>query len=111
MGWSNFIIIPELEVAIEISRHVNDEFIDDYDFAYDKHTEIDINKPIKDVSLNDITKLISYHKQIPHLDSPVEAIIIGLRGLGMKYNIISESQFYDNNVKYKNYKIKYNNGK
>ena len=65
MGWSNFIIIPSLNIAIEVSRNLQD--MEDYEeqaFDYLTSEEIDEgidieNRTIRDLTVRDLATLFT----------------------------------------------------
>jgi len=71
MGWSNFIIIPSLNVAIEVSRDLHDlanyeEKAFDYLTSEEFDEEIDIeNRTIRDLTVRDLATLFASSSYLP----------------------------------------------
>jgi hypothetical protein len=70
MGWSNFILIPSLNIAIEVSRDLHD--LADYEEKaldylaseeFDEGMDIE-NRKIKDLTVRDLTTLFTAYDSI-----------------------------------------------
>jgi len=113
MGWSNFIIIPSLNIAIEVSRDLHD-LVDYEDKAFDYLTseefdeEIDIeNRKIKDLTVRDLTTLFTAYdstNSLKGLDYN-KLILIWLKSRGIGYEVKSEYEIDKEKLEQEGYKI------
>lgn len=113
MGWSNFIIIPSLNIAIEISRHLQD--MEDYEEkAFDYLTSeevderIDIEKrKIKDLTVRDLATLFTAYdstNSLKGLDYN-KLLLVWLKSRGISYEIKSEYEIDRENLETEGYKL------
>ncbi len=113
MGWSNFIIIPSLNIAIEVSRDLHD--LEDYEekaFDYltseefDKGIDIE-NRKIKDLTVRDLTTLFTAYdntNSLKGLDYN-KLLVVWLKSRGIDYEIKSEYDIDKENLEKEGYKI------
>ena len=113
MGWSNFIIIPSLNIAIEVSRDLND--LEDYEEkAFDYLTseefdeEIDIeNRTIRDLTVRDLATLFTAYDNtnaLKGLDYN-KLLLVWLKSRGIDYEIKSEYEIDREKLEKEGYKI------
>lgn len=88
MGWSNFIIIPSLNIAIEISRHLQDlEYHEEQAFDYLTSEEfdegIDIeNMTIRDLTVRDLATLFTAYDHTNALKGMDHDKLLGIKSKG-----------------------------
>jgi len=113
MGWSNFIIIPSLNIAIEVSRDLHD--LADYEEkAFDYLTSeefddgIDIeNRKLKDLTVRDLTTLFTAYdntNSLKGLDYN-KLLLVWLKSRGISYEIKSEYDIDKEKLEKEGYKI------
>ncbi len=113
MGWSNFIIIPSLNIAIEVSRYLQD--LEDYEekaFSYLTSEEfdegIDIeNRTIRDLTVRDLATLFTAYdntNSLKGLDYN-KLLVVWLKGRGIDYEIKSEYDIDKEKLEKEGYKI------
>ncbi len=114
MGWSNFIIIPSLNIAVEVSRHLQD--LEDYEEqAFDYLTSeefdegIDIeNRTIKDLTVRDLATLFTAYDHtnaLKGLDYD-KLLLVWLKSRGIDYEIKPEYEIEKEKLEEEGYKIK-----
>jgi len=113
MGWSNFIIIPSLNIAIEVSRDLND--LEDYEEkAFDYLTseefdeEIDIeNRTIRDLTVRDLATLFTAYDNTNALKGMDynKLLVVWLKSRGIDYEIKSEYEIDKKKLDEEGYKI------
>jgi hypothetical protein len=115
MGWSNFIIIPSLNIAIEVSRDLHDledyeEKVFDYLTSEEYNEEIDIdNRKIKDLTIRDLTTLFTAYDNkntLKGLDYN-KLLLVWLKSRGISYDIKSEYDIDKEKLEKEGYKIIY----
>jgi hypothetical protein len=113
MGWSNFIIIPSLKIAVEVSRDIHD--LEDYEekaFEYltseEFDDEIDIeNRKLKDLNVRDLTTLFTTYdstNSLKGLDYN-KLLLVWLKSRGMDYEVKSEYDIDREKLEKEGYKI------
>lgn len=116
MGWTNFVILPEHKLAIEISRHVSR---DDAEFAMEtieKIAGVDaeevsnaMEKTLSKVTARDFSKMVECSEMLTsissHLDHDDILLILWLLERKEDFSIIIETEFYENKEKYRDYRI------
>lgn len=113
MGWSNYIIIPELKIAIEVSRYVEDieEYEKDalYEITEDKEVEDVENVKVRDITVKDLTTLYNAHEIVSSLTGfEIDKLFLfWLQNRGIEYNIKSESEDTPSKLKDEGYTVIY----
>ena len=114
MGWSNYLIVPEIKTAFEISRDINLELsreeVDDFLVERDEFFETLLYKKFNELSLKDYNSLIqgfkfgeeAYDVFVNHYDNLLAFYFIGK---SKRAYIITEFTFDKDRKKYKDYKI------
>ena len=113
MGWSNFIIIPSLKIAVEVSRDLRD--LEDYEekaFYYLTSEEfdegIDIeSRKIKDLTVRDLTTLFTTYdstNSLKGLDYN-KLLLVWLKSRGIDYEVKSEYDIDKEKLEEEGYKI------
>jgi len=113
MGWSNFIIIPSLNIAIEVSRYLHD--LEDYEEkAFDYLTAeefdegIDIeNRTIRDLTVRDLATLFTAYdstNSLKGLDYD-KLLVVWLKSRGIDYEIKSEYDIDKEKLEKEGYKL------
>jgi len=96
MGWSNYIIIPEFKLAIEVSRYVADieEYEKDalYKITGEEEVEDVENVKVHDITVKDLTTLYNAHKIVSSLTGfEIDKLLLfWLQNRGIEYEIKSE---------------------
>lgn len=107
MGWSNYIIIPNWKLIIEVSREIDDlkdyeetaidKAIDEDNIDYDDHFDGDNIIDIGNVSINKITvkDLVELYKRYDIVESLSgmdynKLLLYWLKNRGIEFNITSE---------------------
>ena len=96
MGWSNYIIIPEFKLAIEVSRYVED--IEEYEkealYAITEERDVEDveNVKVRDITVKDLTTLYNAHEIVSSLTGfEIDKLLLfWLRNRGIEYEIKSE---------------------
>lgn len=96
MGWSNYIIIPEFKLAIEVSRYVAD--IEDYEkealyeITEEEEVEDVENVKVRDITVKDLTTLYNAHEIVSSLTGfEIDKLLLfWLQNRGIEYKIKSE---------------------
>ncbi len=96
MGWSNYIIIPEFKLAIEVSRYVQD--IEEYEkdalnkITGEEEAEDVENVKVRDITVKDLTTLYNAHKIVSSLTGfEIDKLLLfWLQNRGIEYEIKSE---------------------
>ena len=113
MGWSNFIIIPSLNIAIEVSRDLHD--LEDYEekaFDYltseesDEGMDIE-NRTIRDLTVRDLTTLFTAYDHtnaLKGLDYD-KLLLVWFKSRGIAYEIKSEYNIDTEKLEQEGYKI------
>jgi len=113
MGWSNFIIIPSLNIAIEVSRDLHDladyeEKTFDYLTSEEFDEGIDIeSRKIKDLMVHDLTTLFTAYdstNSLKGLDYN-KLLLVWLKSRGISYEIKSEFDIDKQKLEQEGYKI------
>ena len=120
MGWSNYVVIPKLKLAIEVSREIDEG--DNYEYEDQAEKFFDITKfimeevsfecfekPLHEITLEDLTDVLRIAKEsadtlmyLYHLD---KLLIYWLISRNIKFEIISEFQFNERKDEFKDFKI------
>lgn len=101
MGWVNFIVVPKWKLAFEVSRNIDEDIEANY---FEEELGCDIYKPLKDLTLVDITNLVEYYKKTPNVSCNDEYLLLWIKSLvDVDYYIMSEHKFIES--EYKNYTI------
>ncbi|MDO8725024.1 MAG: hypothetical protein Q7J35_03025 [Candidatus Methanoperedens sp.] len=113
MGWSNFIIIPSLNIAIEVSRDLHD--LEDYEekaFDYLTSEEFDEGMDIENRTIRDLTvrDLASLYTTFDHTNSLKgmdldKLLLFWLKNRGIDYEIKSEYEIEKEKLKEEGYTI------
>ncbi len=113
MGWSNFIIIPSLNIAIEVSRYLQD--LEDYEekaFSYLTSEEfdegIDIeNWTIGDLTVRDLATLFTSYENTNALKGMDydKLLLVWLKSRGIDYEIKAEYEIDKKKLEEEGYKI------
>ncbi len=96
MGWSNYIIIPEFKLAIEVSRYVEDiqEYEKEalYEITEEKDVEDVENVKVRDITVKDLTTLYNAHEIVSSLTGfEIDKLLLfWLQNRGIEYEIKSE---------------------
>ncbi len=96
MGWSNYIIIPEFKLAIEVSRYVEDieEYEKEalYEITEEKEVEDVENVKVRDITVKNLTTLYNAHKIVSSLTGfEIDKLLLfWLQKRGIEYKIKSE---------------------
>src|SRR3972149_616940 len=113
MGWSNFIIIPSLNVAIEVSRDLHDlanyeEKAFEYLTSEESDEGIDIeNRTIRDLTVRDLATLFTAYDKtnaLKGLDYN-KLLLVWLKSRGIDYEIKSEYEIDREKLEKDGYKI------
>ena len=113
MGWSNYIIIPEFKLAIEVSRYMAD--IEEYEKnALYKITEEDEmedveNVKVRNITVKDLTTLYNAHKIVSSLTGfEIDKLLLfWLQNRGIEYEIKSEFDVTTDQLKDEGYNVIY----
>ena len=113
MGWSNYIIIPEFKLAIEVSRYMAD--IEEYEKnALYKITEEDEmedveNVKVRNITVKDLTTLYNAHKIVSSLTGfEIDKLLLfWLQNRGIEYEIKSEFDVTTDQLKDDGYTVIY----
>jgi len=101
MGSTNFIVMDKLKLAIEINRNANDDIeYPEYEFEVPE-TEVKLSE----IKVSDIGKVFDYISNVPQILNDDEFLLLWVQRRGYDYKIISETEFYETDKKYDNYKI------
>lgn len=112
MGWSNYVIIPKLKVAIEISRYADREnlYMEELE---DLLNEVDnfnfeiLDKKPQELTLGDLTSLVSLAKKSIVLEEIcIDYFLLWWLELrGIKHEVISEFVFDKKKEEFKDYMV------
>jgi hypothetical protein len=113
MGWSNYIVIPSLKIAVETSRHVQDlldwqektldNILDNEDEGFDP-SEV----KLEDLNLEHLSILVDAYSQLGKLKTlqhKDELLIYWLKKSEMDYELVSEHSFEAKDYEKKGFKI------
>lgn len=112
MGSSNYVIIDELKMAIEITRYV--DCLEPYEqSALEEITQIDcgdeniVNKKVSDLTVADLQCWGEMYKKVMALQEmhPVKFLLFWLTQRNVAYEIISEYELDTRKDEFENYKI------
>ena len=111
MGWSNYIIIPEFKLAIEVSRNVED--IEEYEkeALYEITEERDVedveNVKVRDITVKDLTTLYNAHEIVSSLTGfEIDKLLLfWLQNRGIEYKIKSEFEATADQLKDEGYTV------
>jgi len=100
MGWSNYVIIPKLKLAIEISRYADRENLYEEELE-ELLKEVDnfnfeiLDKKPQELTLNDLSSLVSLaRKSIILEEICIDYFLLWWLELrGVKHEVISEFEF------------------
>ncbi len=115
MGWSNYIIIPEFKLAIEVSRYVADieEYEKDALYKITEEEEVDVedveNIKVRDITVKDLTTLYNAHKIVRSLTGfEIDKLLLfWLQNRGIEYEIKSEFDVTTDQLKDEGYNVIY----
>ena len=111
MGWSNYLIIPEFKLAIEISRYVEDiqEYEKDalYEITGEEEAEDVENIKVRDITVKDLTTLYNAHKIVTSLTGfEIDKLLLfWLQNRGIEYKIKSEFEATADQLKDDSYTV------
>ncbi|GFO97601.1 hypothetical protein ig2599ANME_1806 [groundwater metagenome] len=111
MGWSNYIIIPEFKLAIEVSRYVEDieEYEKDalYKITEEKEVEDVENVKVRDITVKDLTTLYNAHEIVSSLTGfEIDKLLLfWLQNRGIEYKIKSEFEASADQLKNEGYTV------
>lgn len=113
MGWSNYIIIPEFKLAIEVSRYVQDveEYEKEalYEITEEKDVEDVETVKVRDITVKDLTTLYNAHKIVSSLTGfEIDKLLLfWLQNRGIEYEIKSEFEATADQLKDDGYTVIY----
>lgn len=107
MGWTNFVIIPKLKLAVEISRSIDEldeweeESIEKALYFYEEEIP---NKKITGLTFDDAKILGEAVKILNNIPEDRDVLFLfWLKKRNVEYEIISEMKLEEEKEKYKNY--------
>jgi len=119
-GWNNYIIIPELKLAIRVSRELDEGNFYEYEDQAKKFFDLthfiteELNyecfeKPLHKLTLDDLTDVLKIAKEsadaLMHLYELDKLLIYWLVFRNMKFEVISEFQFEKRKEEFKDYTV------
>ncbi len=113
MGWSNYIIIPEFKLAIEVSRYVEDieEYEKDALYKITEEDEVEDleNVKVSKITVKDLTTLYNAHKIVSSLTGfEIDKLLLfWLQNRGIEYEIKSEFDVTTDQLKDDGYTVIY----
>lgn len=111
MGWSNYIIIPEFKLAMEVSRYVQDIEKYEKDALYKITEERDVedveNVKVRDITVKDLTTLYNAHEIVNSLTGfEIDKLLLfWLQNRGIEYEIKSEFEATADQLKDEGYTV------
>jgi hypothetical protein len=113
MGWSNYIIIPEFKLAIEVSRYVEDIEKYEKDALYKITGEEEVeeveNVKVSEITVKDLTTLFNSHEIVRSLAGLEidKLLLFWLQNRGIEYAIKSEFEASADRLKDDGYTVIY----
>lgn len=112
MGWTNFVIVDRLKLAIEISRHIHD--LEDYEeeslnYVTEEKDIIDVSDiKFTSLSLKDLASLVTISDKVGSINGfEIDKLMLyWLKSRGIEYEIESEHDVDINELKERGYTIK-----
>lgn len=106
MGWTNYISVPSLKLLIEVSRHLNQDFLDKkFKLVDDDDSPIELDKNYNELSINDLYSLIKYYDESTKVSDADALLLYWLNSRGVPFTVISESQYIDSKDSYSNWRV------
>lgn len=114
MGWSNYLIVPEIKTAFEISRSIEDdldqEVVDEVLDERETFHDFLLHEKINDLTMDKYNQLINGYKfgEKVHdifVNNHDNLLVYYFIGKSKKVHVISEFKFEEDKKKYKGYKI------
>ena len=98
MGWSNYLIVPELKLVVKISRHIQFEDYEEkaLDSIFNDHDDFASMEPCKkvtDLSVKDLGTMMKAYDDLMSIyciGDPVELLMYWLKKKGIDYEIKHE---------------------
>lgn len=100
MGWVNYVKVPSLKMLVEVDRGLNSVLYEEFNTDINEEVIVDLEKNYSDLSLNDLYNLINYYDKSTKIFYKDELFLYWLESRKISYDIIHESEYYNNKEEY-----------